>query len=96
MVKFGAVHSYIAITWTEEDLEACADLNLPCADVQSMLVEPLSERQRSTQAAPDAADRLCQIIADWSQRTVGWTTMHACTPHAWGKCAPHQQHRAYV
>jgi hypothetical protein len=37
------VRNYIAITWTPENLEACADLNLPCADVAGMLREPLSE-----------------------------------------------------
>ena len=35
--------NHIALTWTAEDLEACADLNLPCGDVADMLVEPLSE-----------------------------------------------------
>ena len=33
----------MAVTWTPESLEACADLNLPCADVAYMLREPLSE-----------------------------------------------------
>ena len=43
LVKHGGVRNYIAITWTPENLEACADLNLPCADVAGMLLEPLSE-----------------------------------------------------
>ena len=28
-------------TWDPADLEACADLNLPCADVTSLLPEPM-------------------------------------------------------
>jgi hypothetical protein len=41
MVKFGGVHNYIVGTWEAPDLEACADLNLPCADVTAFLPEPL-------------------------------------------------------
>ena len=41
LVKHGGVRNYVALTWTAEDLEACTDLNLPCADVTDMLVEPL-------------------------------------------------------
>jgi hypothetical protein len=42
-VKHGGVRNYVALTWFKEDFEACLDLNLPCADVSDMLVEPLSE-----------------------------------------------------
>jgi hypothetical protein len=42
LVKFGGVSNYVVLTWTPADLEACADLNLPCADVAPLLVEPLA------------------------------------------------------
>jgi hypothetical protein len=41
MVKFGGVRNHIVATWDPADLEACADLNLPCADVTSLLPEPM-------------------------------------------------------
>lgn len=43
MVKFGGVRNYIVATWDSEDLAACADLNLPCADVTKFLAEPLDK-----------------------------------------------------
>lgn len=43
LVKHGGVHNYIAVTWTRDDFEACQDMNLPCAYVENMLIEPLSE-----------------------------------------------------
>ena len=43
LVKHGGVRNYMLLTWTAQDLEACTDLNLPCADVTHMLAEPLSE-----------------------------------------------------
>ncbi|PSC72584.1 hypothetical protein C2E20_4222 [Micractinium conductrix] len=49
LVKHGGVRNYIALAWSAEDLEACADLNLPCADVSSMLVEPIQTSQRLLQ-----------------------------------------------
>ena len=42
-MKHGGVRNYMLLTWTAQDLEACTDLNLPCADVTHMLAEPLSE-----------------------------------------------------
>ena len=42
-MRHGGVRNYMAVTWTPDSLEACADLNLPCADVAYMLREPLSE-----------------------------------------------------
>lgn len=42
LVKFGGVRSYVVVTWTPEDLAACADLNLPCADVAALLPRPLT------------------------------------------------------
>ena len=42
-MKHGGVRNYIAVTWFEHDFEACLDLNLPCANVAHMLVEPLRE-----------------------------------------------------
>jgi hypothetical protein len=44
LVKMAGVSNFIVVTWTPEDLEACADLNLPCADAQDLLVQPLSHR----------------------------------------------------
>lgn len=41
MVKFGNVDNYIVGVWTEADLEACAELNLPCANVVGHLPRPL-------------------------------------------------------
>jgi hypothetical protein len=41
MVKFGAVRNYIVGIWSQQDVDACADLNLPCADVSAFLAEPL-------------------------------------------------------
>lgn len=41
MVKFGRVQNYIVAVWTEEDLEACKDLNLPCADVREHMPRAL-------------------------------------------------------
>jgi hypothetical protein len=43
LVRFGGVRNYVMLTWTAADLAACADLNLPCADVAALLAEPLSE-----------------------------------------------------
>lgn len=36
MVKFGGVRNYIVATWEPHDLDACRDLNLPCADVSPL------------------------------------------------------------
>ena len=41
MVKFGGVRNYIVAAWDPGDLAACADLNLPCADVAAFLPEPM-------------------------------------------------------
>ncbi|KAI3432373.1 hypothetical protein D9Q98_003930 [Chlorella vulgaris] len=43
MVKFGGVRNYIVGTWDPDDLQACMDLNLPCADVTSFLPEPMDK-----------------------------------------------------
>lgn len=48
MVKFGGVRNYIVGTWEAMDLEACADLNLPCADIASYLPEPLEHTSKTT------------------------------------------------
>ena len=39
MVKFGGVDNYIIATWSDSDMEACLDLNLPCADASHYLPE---------------------------------------------------------
>ncbi|KAI7838010.1 hypothetical protein COHA_008192 [Chlorella ohadii] len=41
MVKFGGVRNYLVGIWEPTDLDACADLNLPCADVSAYLPERL-------------------------------------------------------
>ena len=41
LIKFGNVSNHVVLTWTADDLAACADLNLPCADVSHLLAEPL-------------------------------------------------------
>lgn len=41
MVKFAGVRNHIVGAFTAADLEACADLNLPCAGVSGYLAEPL-------------------------------------------------------
>ncbi|KAL4856627.1 hypothetical protein ACK3TF_003057 [Chlorella vulgaris] len=57
MVKFGGVRNYIVATWDPDDLQACADLNLPCADVTSFLPTRLEEA-----ANPTAHD---QLVIKW-------------------------------
>lgn len=52
MVKFGGVRNHLLATWTPEDLAACADLNLPCADVSSWLPHPPAGRSEHTCLAP--------------------------------------------
>ena len=42
MVKFGGVRNYLVGTFNQTDLEACADLNLPCADITAFLPEALN------------------------------------------------------
>ena len=42
LIKFGNVSNHVVLTWTADDLAACADLNLPCADVSHLLAEPLA------------------------------------------------------
>jgi hypothetical protein len=46
LVKHGGVRNCMLLTWTAQDLEACTDLNLPCADVTHMLAEPLSKSSK--------------------------------------------------
>lgn len=41
MVKLGGVRNYIVGTWNASDLEACAAMNLPCADLSPWLPEPM-------------------------------------------------------
>ncbi|KAL4437542.1 hypothetical protein ABPG77_003523 [Micractinium sp. CCAP 211/92] len=50
LVKFGGVRSYVVATWTPEDLAACAELNLPCADVAALLPRPLPAAPAETRA----------------------------------------------
>lgn len=41
LVGLAGVRNYVMLTWTPQDLAACADLNLPCAGVEHLLAEPL-------------------------------------------------------
>ncbi|KAL4452067.1 hypothetical protein ABPG75_007729 [Micractinium tetrahymenae] len=54
LVKFSGVRSYVVATWTPQDLAACAELNLPCADVASLLPRPLANA--SGNSATDDTD----------------------------------------
>ncbi|KAL4856645.1 hypothetical protein ACK3TF_003069 [Chlorella vulgaris] len=56
MVKFGGVRNYNVATWDPDDLQACIDLNLPCADVTSFLPTRLEEA-----ANPTAHDQLVGV-----------------------------------
>ena len=88
MVKFGGVRNYIVGTWTKHDLEACADLNLPCADVSAFLPEPMDH-------SPDAGefgshdylacggDPLCASGCHVAARHVRAATRRCV--HVWGK-----------
>jgi len=60
MVKFGGVDNYIVATWSESDLEACLDLNLPCADASAYLPKikySIQDRINSIRATGAAALR---------------------------------------
>ena len=61
MVKFGGVRNYIVGTWTKRDLEACADLNLPCADVSAFLPEPLEAPEGDVPARFGTHDYLVRL-----------------------------------
>lgn len=41
MVKLGGVRNYIVGTWNASDLEACAAMNLPCADLSPWLPDAM-------------------------------------------------------
>ncbi|KAL4860227.1 hypothetical protein ACK3TF_000413 [Chlorella vulgaris] len=43
LVKHGGVQNYVVVCWTPTDLDACADLNLPCADGSRFLARPLDK-----------------------------------------------------
>ncbi|KAI3439060.1 hypothetical protein D9Q98_001470 [Chlorella vulgaris] len=43
LVKHGGVQNYVVVCWTPTDLDACADLNLPCADGSQFLARPLDK-----------------------------------------------------
>ena len=75
LVKLGGVRNYIAVTWTDEDLQACADLNLPCADARNMLAAPIGEWQQHPQRcfAPTCVLR-------WRDGTPCWPA-HAVNSH---------------
>lgn len=54
LAGLAGVRNFVLLTWTPEDLAACADLNLPCASVQHLLVEPL----QGGQGAPGGRGKL--------------------------------------
>ena len=41
MVKLGGVRNYVVGTWNASDLEACAAMNLPCADLSPWLPDAM-------------------------------------------------------
>ncbi|KAL4440300.1 hypothetical protein ABPG75_003301 [Micractinium tetrahymenae] len=50
LVKFAEVTNYIVAVWSEEALGACADLNLPCADIRPLVeARGLPEEKRHGQ-----------------------------------------------
>ncbi|PRW56763.1 hypothetical protein C2E21_4548 [Chlorella sorokiniana] len=49
LVKHAGVRNYLAVSWSQADFEACLDLNLPCADVSDLLLEPLAASGAPTQ-----------------------------------------------
>ncbi|KAI3432374.1 hypothetical protein D9Q98_003931 [Chlorella vulgaris] len=62
MVKFGGVRNYIVAAWDPDDLQACMDLNLPCADVTSLLPVKLEQA-----ANPNAHD---ELVIKWMRTIV--------------------------
>ncbi len=47
LVKYAGVRNYIVATWEASDLAACADLNLPCADVAAYLPAPMDHAENA-------------------------------------------------
>jgi hypothetical protein len=63
MVKFGGVRNYLVATWDPEDLAACADLNLPCADVTALLPEPMDKaKDAGLTGSHDYLVSLCLLV----------------------------------
>jgi hypothetical protein len=56
MVKFGGVDNYIITAWSESDLEACLDLNLPCADASAYLPETTIDDHDGTSVSVSGDD----------------------------------------
>ena len=73
MVKFGGVRNYIVGTWNATDLAACADLNLPCADITSMLPEPMDNEPNGIGGSLSQHDYL---VSRSSAGTHRCSTMH--------------------
>ena len=63
IVNFGGVRNYLVATWTQADLEACADLNLPCADVSALLAEPLDNAPNGDNGSLSPHDQLVSLPA---------------------------------
>jgi len=87
MVKFGHVDNYIVAVWTPEDLEACADMNLPCANVSSLLPRPFASSlpegkvlipspERKAGEMIMRSDNFTDLVPDfesWQYNTIMWT-----------------------
>ena len=81
MVKFGEIDNYIVVTWTEDDMEICLDLNLPCADASAYLPgepSPLErkEEDNSTASKPPTNDTTDRDGDLPTNNTSGTSTKH--------------------
>jgi hypothetical protein len=70
MVKFGGVRNYICATWSQQDLDACADLNLPCADISAMLAEPMDNALRGDNGSLSPHDQLVRLPREFCPPTM--------------------------
>ena len=73
MVKYAGVRNYVVGTWEAADLEACADLNLPCADVSSYLPENMTEAGNTGALGFGSHDYLVSegLLAIWAEMGPG-------------------------
>ena len=69
LTKYAGVRNYIVATWEASDLAACADLNLPCADVAAYLPAPMDHAENA--GAYGTHDYFVSVC-EW-----GWAEWHA-------------------
>jgi hypothetical protein len=74
LVKFGGIRNYLVATWSDEDLQACLDLNLPCADVFNLLAQPLENAKEFT-----SRDYLVRLLVT----RLALSLPHVLSPKAW-------------